>query len=518
MPGIYPILTRTWIAALDPSVVVVADTYTYLDEIGQVLAQGFPRAAWRLVGDDAGTSFSARCALANTLLAMQGFLAIVFTIIICTTAPSFVDSYVPATVQAASASYVRMSVVSVACSMTVSCLSICARALDEPDIPLTISLVKYSTNIALDLILLSKFRPVATNVSVGTQAMLRMICDLVALTAGLLFFFGRQYNDIREICLEQEWNVQREYRRVRPSVRHFKQIVRAGFWFQLEVICRAPLELVFNRRIVSYGQTFATANGVFASLRMGLAWIPAVAIVSSCDTFVGHAWGRLHATGAIGGFGWTSLRDLFRPVAISLVLMLVSELALFFSIYYGYGQKLFLLLSGSTDVASLALEIWRRVDWGYIFLGLYFQLSSLLLVGNPLLYFTQSFTATLLCLLPATVLAYVKTGPDQFSWDYFVAAIAASGLVQFVFALAATALLVRRLRQPSPSRVPEVTRSVADSDGNLPEPWSSPAKQLGGATTLGVSSNDLELKDYSSVPRRQSSAFGLSERSQATLL
>jgi Na+-driven multidrug efflux pump len=51
--------------------------------------------------------------------------------------------------------------------------------------------------------------------------------------------------------------------------------------------------------VINIGTTYATAWGVFNTIRWGLIMVPVQALEATANTFVGHAWGALSARGGL---------------------------------------------------------------------------------------------------------------------------------------------------------------------------------------------------------------------------
>lgn len=188
------------------------------------------------------------------------------------------------------------------------------RALDRPDVPLLVSSVKFAVNIALDLLLVSRFHVGKHRPSVNTQAAVRLACDLVAAGAGLAYF----------VCTAlRSWGKERrggggsgdgDYANGtgRPSYFSFaalKLLLPAGSLTFVESALRNALYLWLVSGIVAMGTDYATAWGVFNTIRWGLVMVPVQALEATTLAFVGHAWGSWRAgVERRGGGGTTQTR------------------------------------------------------------------------------------------------------------------------------------------------------------------------------------------------------------------
>lgn len=72
----------------------------------------------------------------------------------------------------------------------------------------------------------------------------------------------------------------------KPNYIALKQLVRAGVFTFTESAVRNALYLWLISNIVSMGNTYATAWGVFNTIRWGLVMVPVQALEASAVTFV----------------------------------------------------------------------------------------------------------------------------------------------------------------------------------------------------------------------------------------
>jgi len=77
---------------------------------------------------------------------------------------------------------------------------------------------------------------------------------------------------------------------VRPSFQALRILIRPGFLTFLESAIRDTLYLWLISGIISMGSDYATAWGVFNTIRWGLIMVPVQALEASSLTFVAHAW------------------------------------------------------------------------------------------------------------------------------------------------------------------------------------------------------------------------------------
>lgn len=420
----------------------VTDTFNYLGIIAEALNEGLPKAAWRTIANRRDWRTDERYGMANTLILVQSCLALILMVATCSGAARFAQGFVPAAIRAQSLSYIRLTSVSTACSMVNAGLSSSARGLDHPDIPLLLAVVKTVVNIILDLLLLSPFRPFQSHPTVNTQAIVRACCDLGATSISIVAFVIKQKRESRQ---EARWRAAK----ANVSVFALKSIGKVGVWYQIEALPRTAVSLWLLSLIISQGSRWATAYGVFFTIRIGFGFVPLLAIEASCQTYTGHAWGL------VAGEGSTPdkmdrqekvrrLKILYRSVAISTLLTCAIEILMYFGIGFGFGHQLAFYLSGSKSVADLTVSIWLMIDWGYIFLAMFFQVSSIILIAKPSWYFYQSLLITLVFALPMTIAFWRALNDEHTSTVWFVIASAGVYAVQFLNNLAWTYAYTRK--------------------------------------------------------------------------
>jgi len=285
LPALYSTLSKFWIANLDSSLVVTTDIYTYIGVIVEVLNEGLPRAAWLIIGDQSNRSPSSRISLSYTLISFQIVLGAVLTVIFVASSEKLAAAFVPTAVRETSLTYVRISSVEALSSAMEVALSSSTRALDHPDVPLVISSTKFVVNIILDLALISPFHAGRFTPTINIQALIRMTCDLASALSGLLYF----------AIIARKMQVQSEEPHARPSFRSLKVLARPGIYTFAESALRNAIYLWLISGIVAMGSDYATAWGVFNTIRWGIVMVPVNALQASTLTFVGHAWGRWRA-------------------------------------------------------------------------------------------------------------------------------------------------------------------------------------------------------------------------------
>lgn len=233
------------------------------------------------------------------------------SIIFVSSASRLADSFVPAEVKDASLVYVRISAFSALSSAIEVAVSNSTRALDKPDVPLVISSIKFLVNIILDFLLISTFRVGDYGPLVNMQASIRLACDMCAAFSGLIYF-AIAVND-REERTKFSWLQQK----FMPSFKALFVLGRPGSITFAESALRNALYLWLVAGIVSMGSDYATAWGVFVTIRWGLVMVPVQALEATSLTFVGHEWGKWRGRVGIDDLRAKSTKkDLFgKPLA-----------------------------------------------------------------------------------------------------------------------------------------------------------------------------------------------------------
>ncbi|KAG8831934.1 hypothetical protein FRC17_002339 [Serendipita sp. 399] len=304
LPALYGTLSKLWVANIDASQVVTTDVYTYIGVIVEVINEGLPRASWVIIGDKSSRTTSSRLQLAYTLIITQMILGLLLSIVFLSAATRLASAFVPEAVRDISLEYVRLSAFSALASATEYSVSLSTRALDRPDIPLLISSTKFLVNILLDLILISKFHVPSVVPTVKLQAIIRLTCDLISAFTGLAYFVYRNQKKYRHVEREEK---------LRPSVSALKVLIRPGLFTFTESAIRNALYLWLIHGIISMSADYATAWGVFNTIRWGLIMVPVLALEASTLAFVGHRWGQWRAMSQLETRGVRATKkDIFR--------------------------------------------------------------------------------------------------------------------------------------------------------------------------------------------------------------
>lgn len=284
LPALYSTLVKLWVAKIDSSLVVTTDVYTYIGVVAEVLNEGLPRAVWVTIADRNARNFNSRLGLAHTLIVFQVALGLIMSIIFVATTKQVTATFVPDEVQKASITYVRISAFSALSSAMEVAVANATRALDMPDVPLLISSTKVVVNIVLDLLFISTFHVGSFTPTINIQAAIRLGCDMISAIVGLVYFISAT-SIIRQ-------NLRLHWKGERPSIPAFLVLLKPGLITFLESAIRNALYLWLVSGIVSMSVDYATAWGVFTTIRWGLVMVPVQALEATTLAFVGHAWGQ----------------------------------------------------------------------------------------------------------------------------------------------------------------------------------------------------------------------------------
>ncbi|KKK20835.1 hypothetical protein ARAM_007428 [Aspergillus rambellii] len=262
LPALYNTLVKIWIANIDSTLVVTTDVYTYIGTVAEVLNEGLPRAVWVTIADQVTRSYESRLELAHTLVAFQTVLGLIMSIIFTSAANAFTATFVPHEARKASITYVQISAFSALSSAIEVAVYNVTRALDKPDVPL--------------------FHVGGWSPNINMQAAIRLSCDMVAALTGLAYF-------IQTINLSEErrsWHWIIKF----PRFSAFLTLLKPGLITFVESAVRNALYLWLVAGIVTMSADYATAWGIFTTIRWGLIMVPVQALEATSLAFVGHFW------------------------------------------------------------------------------------------------------------------------------------------------------------------------------------------------------------------------------------
>lgn len=438
LPALYGTLSKLWVANIDSSMVVTTDAFTYMNTAAEALNEGLPRAAWVIIGDKASRDLAERLQLTHTLIAFQTVLGFIISIVFLGAAPKFADSFVPEEVRAASLTYVRITSFTVLSGAIETAVASATRALDKPDVPLVISTIKFAVNIILDLIIISRYHVGSFKPTVNMQGIIQLACTLTASLMGLAYFLYfvslSSWRKLRQY--PAEGHSIRDSASLSPSFRGLRVLLRPGLIFFAESAIRNALYLWLVTTVVALGSVYATAWGVFNTIRWGLVMVPVQALEATSLQFIGHKWGQWRQLIGVNNrrpkAGLKEIYNLVTPALRSLVIVLFIEIpiAIFLSTF---GARPFALyISGSSEVADVTAHMWRTIDWCYIFYAMSTQLATILLATRPKWYLYQSLASNFLYVLPWAIVCQVVHLDEGNAWKYHSIIFGGSLVFSFV--------------------------------------------------------------------------------------
>ncbi|EDU46255.1 conserved hypothetical protein [Pyrenophora tritici-repentis Pt-1C-BFP] len=348
LPALYTTLSKLWVAHIDSSMVVTTDTFTYIGVVAEVLNEGLPRASYLVIGDKANREYRSRLQLTHTLILFQGVLGLIMSIAFVAGASTFARGFVPSEVRAASVT----------------------------------------------------FHVRGVTPSVNMQAAISLACSLSSALAGLGYFIW-----ITRFASESE-DGEGQTTTTKPSVASLRTLAKPGIVFFVESAIRNALYLWLVHGIVDLGRDYATAWGVFSTIRWGLVMVPVMALEATTLTFIGHSWGQFRASSLGDESGRRhntkpeatrrQIWSVARWVLYSIAIVLVVEIPLCFSMAFRGAGQFARYLSGSDEVAKIVARMWRTVDWCYILYGVSTQLAAVLAATRPRWYLYQSLASNIL--------------------------------------------------------------------------------------------------------------------------
>ncbi|KAK1969575.1 hypothetical protein LY78DRAFT_653974 [Colletotrichum sublineola] len=432
LPALYSTLSKLWVANIDSSLVVTTDSYTYIGVIAEVLNEGLPRAAWVIIGDKASRTLAQRLQLTHTLILFQSVLGLIMSLAFVGGAKTFAKGFVPVEVRDVSVTYVRIGAFSAFSSSIETAVSAATRALDRPDVPLIISSVKFAVNIILDLLIISKVHVGSHRPTINMQAGIQLACNLASALVGLAYFLWRNTRRYRKARADdrEEWSA------TTPSVNALLILLRPGIPPFIESAARNALYLWLVSNIVSMGSTYATAWGVFNTIRWGLIMVPVQALEQTSLAFVGHAWGAWRR--AIGvetrrpKTTGKTICSIVRPALVSLFIALIVEVPVCLFLTFFGARPFARYTSGSDEVADVTAMMWRTIDWCYIFYAMSTMLATVLLATRPRWYLWQSLASNLLYVLPWAIVCQVANLSADRAWTYHSFVFGGSLVFSFV--------------------------------------------------------------------------------------
>jgi len=208
----------------------------------------------------------------------------------------------------------------------------------------------------------------------------------------------------------------------RPTLKALLILGRPGIFTFLESAFRNIIYLWLVSGVVAMGLTYATAWGVFNTIRWGLVMVPVQSLEATASTFIGHRWGWWRKRVGLGNLkARATKKDLLyitRPAFISIICVIVVEIPLLLLFTFLLIRPFAYYLSDSGPVADVVQKMWRTIDWCYIIYGVSTQLSTILLATRPELYWWKSFSSNLAWDLPWAI-AVTKIGiTESTAWKW----------------------------------------------------------------------------------------------------
>lgn len=454
LPAVYGTLSKMWIANIDSSLVSTTDAYTYFSVVVEVLNEGLPRAAWSTIGRGDPTRDTAdelvhRISLTYTLITIQSLLGFLLSIVFLFAAPGFVGAFVPGKVRATSVKYLRILAFDALASTVNTAVSLGTRALDKPDVPLLMSSVQTMVQIFLELALISTVRVRGLNPTIHTQAAIKLICDLTGALVGLTYFLYLAKKSTARAGTQTplKWF----------SLPSLRVLVLPGRWTFAESSIRNAIYLWQIHGVVSMGQSYATAWGVFNTIRWGIIMVPVQALEATSNAFVGHRWGvylqSKRTPDSIAS--WSDLKFITAPAFRSVLIALLVEIPMCIALAVGGAGPFAKYLSESDEVAAITAMMWKSIDWCYICYAVSTQLATILLATQTRWYLYQSLASNIFYCLPwAIALPRIGITPDTawtyHKWVFGGSLVVSLGIITFVDSL--WALRLRGWRVPSKKR------------------------------------------------------------------
>jgi Na+-driven multidrug efflux pump len=205
------------------------------------------------------------------------------------------------------------------------------------------------------------------------QAVFWLACDLASALCGLIYLMYITFRLRRQT--EDS---------VKVTVAALKTLARPSVYTFTESAIRNAIYLWLVNRIILLGENYATAWGVFNTIRWGLIMVPVQTLEASTLTFVGHNWGRWRAcmgveirqpkasraeiVGMTVSYSYLTIlanrRDspeIIRPAVISCSIALAVEVIICIALSTHGMQTFAYFLSGSEIVAQITQMMWKVV-------------------------------------------------------------------------------------------------------------------------------------------------------------
>jgi hypothetical protein len=251
------------------------------------------------------------------------------------------------------------------------------------------------------------------------QAGISLACNLTSAFAGLVYFVYTT-----TVSSKSPLHHDTSSRKTIPSLPALVTLARPGAIFFTESAIRNALYLWLVHGIVGLGSDYATAWGVFSTIRWGLIMVPVMALEATTLTFVGHSRGALRASivgvsrSAKSQVTRQQLWNVIRWALYSVVIVLMVEIPLCLIMSFAGAEPFARYLSGSEEVARITARMWRTIDWCYIMYGVSTQLAAILVSTRPTWYLYQSLASNILYVLPWAIACQVVDLNVGDAWTY----------------------------------------------------------------------------------------------------
>ena len=283
-------------------------------------------------------------------------------------AATFAKGFVPIEVRDTSLTYVRISTFSALSSAIEAAVAASTRALDKPDVPLVISTTKFAVNIMLDLLIISRFHVGSHQPTINMQAGIQLTCNMTAAFVGLGYFlWTTTRSSLRDYHPEGNDDDYSEPINTHPSLRALLVLLRPGLLTLIESAIRNALYLWLVTTIVAVGSTYATAWGIFNTIRWGLVMVPVQALEATSLAFVGHRWGawrREIGTNTLkpGRVAFRTILRIVKPALLALGIAVAVEVPVAIALSLRGARSFARYLSDSEEVAEVTAYMWRTID------------------------------------------------------------------------------------------------------------------------------------------------------------
>ncbi|XP_065557280.1 uncharacterized protein LOC136025308 [Artemia franciscana] len=416
VPATYFTLSKAWVAHINTTDVAITDSYTYLGVIAKILNEGLPSVGYLIIGD-VTISKEKRFNLIHSLVCFQALAGLVMSLIFIFAASSLSSILIPGEVSSKSIRYIQISSCSIFFNVVDCTIVLAFRTADRPDIPIIINITKTLVNIILDIVLISKFRIIDVT-TVNIQAISRLICDCSGVIAAVIAYKQATSKYIQNF-----------------SLRNLKPFLKPSIYTFSETILRNSIYLWLVSIIVKMERDYATAWGVFNTIRWGIVMVPNLAFFEAASTFTGHRW-SLFKKKAKENVRWKDIINVMMYSIQSTILTLIMETMTVILMSVWLIEPFALFLSEDENVVYLVKEMWSSLCWSYLLTLLGMQLSAILIATWPAWFFIRTIGSSVLWTLPWTIALSLRESKDEMDWYFFGYVIGGGLITSFVVTVA----------------------------------------------------------------------------------